>query len=158
MFYWWPGQYYRIQRWPCMRWVCAWRSRFLSLTVKSTPSTVILSRVSSILFKSVFEFSLPQAVIWRPSISPENVLWSGSCTKLSIPRRENALFDCLALSTLGITSFLWQSILLPVLWFRLLASRYPFHYARTVLTMFFWSVCISTAGQLSNLGWVNCAI
>ena len=69
-----------------------------------TYSTTILPRVSSILFKSVFELTLLEAAIWRPSISPEETLWSGSGTTLSAPRLEDALTDFIASSSLGKTT------------------------------------------------------
>ena len=76
-----------------------------SLTNKSPSSTVILSRVSSILFNSVCEFILLEAVIRRPSILPKKSLWSGSNTLPSTLRPEGALADFMANSTLGVTKF-----------------------------------------------------
>ena len=59
----------------CNEWVSAGQS-FLSLTDKSSVSTVVSPGVSSILSNSVFELNLLEAVIWRPSFSPYKSFWS----------------------------------------------------------------------------------
>ena len=79
------------------------RSESLSLLDKSPTSTVILPRVSSILFKSVLEFIRLEMVFWRPSIFPEKSLWSGYGTTLSMSRPKDALTDFMTTYALGIT-------------------------------------------------------
>ena len=89
----------KLQVW----WVWFCQPKLLSLTDKSLPCTVILLRVSSILFKSVFEFIPPEAVIWRPSMFPGTSLWSGSGRTLSTSRLKDALTDFISSSSLGST-------------------------------------------------------
>ena len=76
---------------------------FFSLTAKSSPSAVFLPRVSSILFKSVRDFILLEAVICRLLILPKNFLWSSSNTLPSTLRPQKALADFTANSTLRVT-------------------------------------------------------
>ena len=129
-------------------WVCVNRSLFLSLTDKSPPPTVILPRVSLILFKPICECILLEAAICRPSILPEKSFWSGSNTIPSTLRPGDALFDFMAISTLAITKFSiavntasWSLVSTVVI--TLSTSL------RILLTMFSSNVCISTCGVLT---------
>ena len=77
-------------------WVCISQSRLFSLTDNSPASTVTLPRVSLVVLKSVFEFSLLEAVIWQPSALSEKSFWTGSSRTLSGSRSEDALTDFMA--------------------------------------------------------------
>ena len=59
-----PWQFFFRHLW----WVCVCQSIFLWLTNKSPPSAVKLRRVSTVLFKSLCEFILFEAVVWRRSL------------------------------------------------------------------------------------------
>ena len=78
---------------------------------------------------SVRELILLEAVICRPSISPEKSLWSGSNTLPSILRPQYALADFMANSTLGITKF--STAVNTTSWTLVnttLPTRYPLHF------------------------------
>ena len=88
-----------------MWWAYVCRSMFFSLVNKALYSTVISPRVLSILFKSVCEFTLLEAVNRRPSILPKNSLWSGSNILPSTLCPEGTLADFIDSSTLVINKF-----------------------------------------------------
>ena len=80
-------------------WVCVCWWKFLSLTIKSPLSTVMLQRLSSIPLKLVCEFILLKAVIWTLPKLPEKPLWSGSNTRSFILCPEDELAVLMANST-----------------------------------------------------------
>ena len=112
---------------------------------------VILPRVSSVLFNSVCEFILLEAVICRPSVFLEKPLWSGSNTTLPTSFPDDALIDFIASSTLGIIKFsiavITASCATVSIVVITLSTSLP-----TLLTMFISSVSKSTYGLLTWVG------
>ena len=126
------------------------RLQNFSLINISPLSTVILPRVATNVFKSVFEFILLETVIWRSSMFPEKSLRSESSTALPISPPEDALTDLIAYFTVGITKI---SIAVNIASCTL-ASTSVITLAislRTLLTMYYSSVCTSTWRPLSWL-------
>ena len=132
-------------------WVCVCRSIFLSLTYKSPPFTVILPRVSSILFKSLCEFVLLEAVIWRPSRFPEKSLWSGSNTRLPTPCPHDALTEFIASSTLRKAKFSIAVNSASCTLVSTVVINYPLH---SVFYLQFFLKCVQIYMWTINLSWV----
>ena len=114
---WWKFPHYKING-ELLWWVCASRSKFLSLTVKSTPSTAMLPWVSSIPFKTVFEFILLEAVIWRPSVFLENLSDRSPTPYYPNCVQKTHLLTLLPFPVLEYLSFQLHSIQRPALRFR----------------------------------------
>ena len=136
---------------------CDCRPKFLSLTVRSPPFTVIILRSTLILFKTVFEFILLAAVSWRPSIFSEKSLGYSSSTTLSTStsRIDDALTDFIATSTLCITrlSMAVRSASLYLVSTFVITSSTSL---RTLLTMLLSNVGTSTWELFPVMGHLHC--